>query len=70
MTPANLMHPERYHGLPQPHGFEGWYFKLVDADRSRPVAIIPGIFAKGDETRDERRLERGRHGRGVGPPGD
>lgn len=24
--------------------FEGWYFKLVDADGSRPYAIIPGVF--------------------------
>jgi tocopherol cyclase len=52
MTPANVLHPERYHGLPRPRGFEGWYYKLVDADRSRPVAIIPGVFAKSDGTRD------------------
>jgi len=55
MTPANLMHPERYHGLPRPHGFEGWYYKLVDPDHSRPLAIIPGVFAKADGSRSANR---------------
>jgi hypothetical protein len=26
------------------HFFEGWYFKLVDASRSRRLAVIPGVF--------------------------
>lgn len=29
------------HGKPY---FEGWYFKLVDAEGLRPYAIIPGVF--------------------------
>ncbi len=44
-----LKDPTLYHG----HGkdgdfFEGWYFKLVNADGSRRYAIIPGVFKHGD----------------------
>jgi len=28
--------------------FEGWYFKLVDADGLQPYAIIPGVFLGAD----------------------
>jgi tocopherol cyclase len=28
--------------------FEGWYFKLVDAEGIRPYAIIPGVFLGAD----------------------
>jgi len=28
--------------------FEGWYFKLVDAEGSQPYAIIPGVFLGAD----------------------
>lgn len=28
--------------------FEGWYFKLVDAEASAPLAIIPGVFLGPD----------------------
>jgi hypothetical protein len=28
--------------------FEGWYFKLVDADGAQPYAIIPGVFLGAD----------------------
>ncbi|MDB4542810.1 tocopherol cyclase family protein [bacterium] len=28
--------------------FEGWYFKLVDAEGARPHAIIPGVFLGAD----------------------
>ncbi len=40
-----VMHPERYHGHgKQPPFFEGWYFKLIDADEQHKYAVIPGIF--------------------------
>ena len=28
--------------------FEGWYFKLVDAEGAQPYAIIPGVFLGAD----------------------
>ncbi len=48
----NLYHPERFHfhrHLKRGGGqFEGWYFKLVDADGAQPYAIIPGVFLGND----------------------
>jgi len=51
-----VRHPEAFHG----HGrtrdfFEGWYVKLVSADRAQRWAVIPGVFRgpAGDRTRDE-----------------
>ena len=51
-----VRHPEAFHG----HGvtsdfFEGWYIKLVSADRAHRWAVIPGVFRglAGDRTRDE-----------------
>lgn len=64
-TPAaalrGIRRPEAYHGDGVRHGFfEGWYNKLVSADRSQRWAVIPGIFrglntgdAKKDSARDE-----------------
>jgi tocopherol cyclase len=44
-----VLHPERYHGQGRrPPFFEGWYFKLVDAEQRRRIAIIPGIFLNDD----------------------
>ncbi len=44
----NVWHPENFHyhhQLRRGRGsFEGWYFKLVDAEERQPVAIIPGVF--------------------------
>lgn len=42
---SSILHPEGFHG----HGktrrfFEGWYVKLVSADRSQRWAVIPGVF--------------------------
>jgi tocopherol cyclase len=42
---TSLLHPEGFHG----HGktsrfFEGWYVKLVSADRAQRWAVIPGVF--------------------------
>lgn len=40
----NVFHPERYQGLgKQRRYFEGWYFKVLNADTSRAFAFIPGI---------------------------
>ncbi len=40
-----VRHPEAYHGRAATHGFfEGWYVKLVSADRAQRWAVIPGIF--------------------------
>jgi tocopherol cyclase len=39
------LHPEVYHGHGKhPPYFEGWYFKLVDAQEQNRFAVIPGIF--------------------------
>lgn len=48
----NIWHPENFHlhhrvGAGAPC-FEGWYFKLVDAQGSQPYAIIPGVFLGAD----------------------
>jgi len=44
-----VMHPERYHGHgKRPPFFEGWYYKMINADRGRRIAIIPGIFLSDD----------------------
>ena len=45
-----LRRPEAYHGDGVTQGFfEGWYVKLVSADRRHRWAVIPGIF-RGLET--------------------
>lgn len=46
---SSILHPEGFHG----HGktrrfFEGWYVKLVSADRSQRWAVIPGVFLGPD----------------------
>lgn len=39
-----LFNPERFQGWGRTRVyFEGWYFKLVDAEKKHPIAIIPGI---------------------------
>lgn len=50
-----VRHPEAFHGRGVTRGFfEGWYVKLVSADRAQRWAVIPGIFrGLGDEGRDE-----------------
>jgi tocopherol cyclase len=43
------LNPAMYHGYgKQPPFFEGWYFKLVNADETRRYAIIPGVFLGED----------------------
>jgi len=40
----NLFHPERFQGWGQTKKyFEGWYFKVLNADATRAFAFIPGI---------------------------
>ncbi|TXT53860.1 MAG: hypothetical protein BAJATHORv1_110052 [Candidatus Thorarchaeota archaeon] len=40
--------PEMYQGRPEMNDyFEGWYFKLVDKDRTNSYAIIPGVSFGG-----------------------
>ena len=50
-------HPEIYHGknYRQSHTFfEGWYYKIVDADAKVAWAIIPGIYkGKSEEQKSE-----------------
>ncbi len=42
---TGVMHPEGYHGLGvRSSYFEGWYVKLVAADRQARWAVIPGVF--------------------------
>lgn len=48
-TPAayvrGVRHPEAFHGLGVTRGyFEGWYNKVVSADRTQRWAVIPGVF--------------------------
>lgn len=44
-----VLHPDRYHGARRrPPFFEGWYYKLVSADRERRLALIPGLFKHDD----------------------
>ncbi|MCB0514769.1 MAG: tocopherol cyclase family protein [Chitinophagales bacterium] len=39
-----VWHPEMYHGWgKQKKYFEGWYFKMVAADKQAALAIIPGV---------------------------
>ncbi|WP_395244970.1 tocopherol cyclase family protein [Agromyces sp. MMS24-K17] len=59
-TPASYVrgvrHPEAFHGRGIRRGFfEGWYVKLVSADRTQRWAVIPGVFRglAGDRDRDE-----------------
>lgn len=52
-----IRHPEAFHGRGVRHGFfEGWYIKLVSADRAQRWAVIPGVFrglAGEDGARDD-----------------
>lgn len=45
----NTLTPARYHGLKKkPPFFEGWYYKMVSADESQKIAIIPGVILGRD----------------------
>ena len=46
---ASTMHPAGFHGDGKEHDFfEGWYVKLISADRGHRFAVIPGIFRSSD----------------------
>ena len=46
---GSTMRPDGYHGVHARAGFfEGWYVKLVSADRMVRLAVIPGIFLGAD----------------------
>lgn len=41
----STLHPQGFHGADERSGFfEGWYVKLVSADRRHRWAVIPGVF--------------------------
>jgi len=49
MSLKTTLTPGMYHGFgKQPPFFEGWYYKLVSADESHKVAIIPGVILGQD----------------------
>jgi hypothetical protein len=53
-----VRHPEAFHGSGKTNNFfEGWYIKLVSADKSQRWAVIPGIFrglkSSGDTSVDQ-----------------
>jgi hypothetical protein len=50
MSLRSTLTPGVYHGSnKKPPFFEGWYFKLVSADESNKIAIIPGVILGQDE---------------------
>src|SRR5674476_45095 len=52
-TLGSTMRPDGYHGAYARAGFfEGWYVKLVSADRMVRLAVIPGIFLGVDGSAD------------------
>lgn len=53
-----VRHPEAFHGTGKTNNFfEGWYIKLVSADKTQRWAVIPGIFrglkSSGDKSVDQ-----------------
>lgn len=47
----NVLRPAAFHGHGRrPPFFEGWYYKLVDADAQGAMAVIPGVFFARDRT--------------------
>jgi tocopherol cyclase len=45
----SILNPALYHGhIKKPPFFEGWYYKLVNADESQKYALIPGVFLGKD----------------------
>ncbi len=46
---SEIWNPGVYHGgSPDRQFFEGWYFKLISADKKQRLAIIPGVFLHPD----------------------
>ncbi len=44
MNLKSIRNPDLYHGRLSRNYFEGWYFKLVDRNKERAFAFIPGVF--------------------------
>ena len=62
----NVMKPAGFHGHGRTDGFfEGWYVKLVSADRSVRLAVIPGVFLA---PRPQGRRQDRRRSAGPGAP--
>ena len=59
-TFSRIWHPEAGHDRGKSPYFEGWYVKLVGADRKFRMAVIPGLFRSADGTAEAmcRQLER------------
>ena len=39
-----IFHPDQFQGCNQTKNyFEGWYYKIVNADETKAFAVIPGI---------------------------
>lgn len=50
MSKSLSLTPGAYHGFAKkPPFFEGWYYKLVSADETHKLAIIPGVILGQDE---------------------
>jgi tocopherol cyclase len=47
-TFSRIWHPEAGHDRGKAPYFEGWYVKLVGADRKFRMAVIPGLFRSAD----------------------
>lgn len=48
----SFFNPEQYHGWgKQRRYFEGWYFKIVNADETAAFAFIPGVAMDNDGKR-------------------
>ena len=62
MRLTSVLHPSGFHGAHRLQAdarrrrgsfFEGWYVKLVSADRSTRLALIPGVFLSDDGAIEE-----------------
>jgi tocopherol cyclase len=51
MNPAGFHGPRGNHPPRLPF-FEGWYFKLVDAQEAARLAVIPGVYHARDPKED------------------
>ncbi len=49
---GKILNPERYHGTNRKKSFfEGWYYKMVSADKMNSFAVIPGVFLDKDHSK-------------------
>ena len=58
-----FFNPEQFHGWGKKKKyFEGWYFKVVNADETKALAFIPGIAM--DELGNKQAFSNGRRNKG------